>query len=94
MTRMSPRQCLRSPLIWLIPLGLVGVVGMVFVFNLMAHALWLSGHPVEGTGASGEAWGRRADAWFAVLVVILGLEAWCVWRVVRVVRRRGEAIRC
>jgi hypothetical protein len=41
------------------------------------------GHPVEGVGAAGEAWGRRADLWFGVLVVLVAVLGWSVWGMVK-----------
>ncbi|MFI4854446.1 MAG: hypothetical protein ACIAQF_05635 [Phycisphaerales bacterium JB065] len=76
---------------WRMTLGVVCLGAAVFVFNLMAHALWMSGHPVEGGGEAGAAWGRRADIWLGVLVVLLGVVAWCVWGVVRKKKRGARA---
>ncbi|MFG0291926.1 MAG: hypothetical protein ACF8MJ_02100, partial [Phycisphaerales bacterium JB050] len=66
--------------VWSIVIGVVCLLAMLPVVNFMAHSLWMSGHPVEGGGEAGAAWGRRADLWFGVLVVLLGVMAWCAGR--------------
>jgi hypothetical protein len=62
-----------------------GAAAVLYSANTMAFCAWLSAHPNYDDAL----WGRRADMWLCVTVVLLCIETAGLWRTV-VLYRRGK----